>query len=60
NKKGLFLTDDATSSIWEGLTGIAIQGPFKSKRLEPLPVTPSFWFGWVDHYPDTELFSLQR
>ena len=60
DKKGLFLVDDATSSLWEGLTGRAVQGPFKSKRLEPLPMTPSFWFGWVDHYPDTELFSLQR
>jgi hypothetical protein len=60
NKKGLFLTDDATSSIWEGLTGIAIQGPLKGKRLEPLPATPSFWFGWVDHYPNTELFLLER
>ncbi len=60
NKKGLFLTDDATSSIWEGLTGIAIQGPLQGRRLEPLPTTPSFWFGWVDHYPKTELFSLSR
>ena len=60
DKKGLFLADDATSSLWEGLTGRAVQGPFKSKRLEPLPMTPSFWFGWVDHYPNTELFALSR
>ena len=60
DKKGLFLVDDTTGSLWEGLTGRAVQGPFKSKRLESLPITPSFWFGWVDHYPDTELFSLQR
>jgi len=60
NKKGLFLTDDATSSIWEGLTGIAIQGPLKGRKLEPLPTTPSFWFGWVDHYPNTELYSAKK
>lgn len=60
DKKGLFLADDATSSLWEGLTGRAVQGPLKGKKLESLPMTPSFWFGWVDHYPDTELFSLQR
>ncbi len=59
-KKGLFLADDATGSLWEGITGTTLEGPLKGKRLESLPITPSFWFGWVDHYPDTELFSLQR
>jgi len=59
-KSGLFLSDDSTNSLWEGLTATAIQGPFKDKRLEPLPSTPSFWFGWVDHYPKTELFLLSR
>jgi hypothetical protein len=60
NKKGLFLTDDATSSIWEGLRGTALQGPLKGRKLGPLPTTPSFWFGWVDHYPDTQLFGLDK
>ena len=59
-KKGIFLVDEATGSIWEGLTGRAVEGPLKGKKLEPLPTTPSFWFGWVDHYPETELFALQR
>lgn len=58
--RGLFLVDDGTGSVWEGLSSKAVQGPFKGKKLEPLPVTPSFWFGWVDHYPDTELFALHR
>jgi len=60
HKNGLFLSDDATGSLWEGLMGTALQGSFKGKKLEPLPMTPSFWFGWVDHYPTTELFALQR
>ena len=55
-KKGLFLVDNATKSVWEGLLGKAIQGPLKGKKLEPVPMTPSFWFGWVDHYPDTEIY----
>ena len=59
-KNGLFIVDDATRSRWDGLTGRAIQGPLKGKKLQPVPVTPSFWFGWVDHYPTTELFALQR
>ena len=60
NKKGLFLADDATGSVWDGLTGRAVQGKFKDTKLEPLPATPSFWFGWVDHYPDTELYSVNK
>jgi hypothetical protein len=59
-EKGMFLIDDETGSIWEELSGRAVRGPLKGKKLEPLPATPSFWFGWVDHYPDTELLALQR
>ena len=56
DKKGLFLVDNATKSVREGLLGKAIQGSLKGKKLEPVPMTPSFWFGWVDHYPDTEIY----
>jgi hypothetical protein len=59
-KKGLFLTDDATGSDWDGLTGRAVRGRLKGQKLEPLPVTPSFWFGWVDHYPKTEIFRAKK
>jgi hypothetical protein len=60
DKNGLFVVDDASRSRWDGLSGRAVQGPLKGKKLEPVPMTPSFWFGWVDHYPTTELFALQR
>jgi hypothetical protein len=56
----LSLIDDKTSSVWEGLSGRAEQGPLKGKKLDVIPATPSFWFGWVDHYPRTELFALSR
>lgn len=56
DRKQLSLIDSATGSVWEGLTGRAVQGPLRGKRLAPQPSTPSFWFGWVDHYPQTELY----
>lgn len=59
-KKGFFLFDDASRSVWEALAGTAIEGPMRGKKLEALPTTPSFWFGWVDHYPKTELFALKK
>jgi hypothetical protein len=58
--KALVLADDATGSVWDGLKGSSSQGPFKGKKLEPIPMTPSFWFGWIDHYPDTELFGSKK
>jgi hypothetical protein len=58
--KAVLLTDDATGSVWDGLTGTASQGPLKDKKLEAIPMTPSFWFGWVDHYPNSELFALKK
>jgi len=60
DKAGLFLADDATMSVWVGVSGKGVQGPLKSKKLAPLPMTPSFWFGWVDHYPNTELLALSK
>ena len=59
-EQGLLLVDDQSGSIWQGLTGQAVQGPLKGSRLEALPITPSFWFGWIDHYPDTQLFELRK
>lgn len=59
-KNGFFLIDDATGSFWNGLTGKAVQGPLKGQKLNPRPVTPSFWFGWVDHYPKTMIFTAKK
>lgn len=60
DKKGFFLVDATSRSVWVALAGTAIDGPMKGKKLEALPTTPSFWFGWVDHYPETELFALKK
>ena len=60
DKKGFLLVEDTTGSVWNGLTGIAVQGKLKGKKLKPLPTTPSFWFGWVDHYPNTELYLRKK
>jgi hypothetical protein len=58
--KSFVLTDNVSRSEWQALSGKAIGGPMKGKKLVALPFTPSFWFGWVDHYPKTELFGINR
>ena len=50
------MTDDETGSTWSMLTGAATAGPLASERLRQLPTTPSFWFAWLDLFPDTDLY----
>lgn len=59
-KKDFILVDGSSKLEWTALSGAVIDGRMKGKKLEALPTTPSFWFGWVDHYPDTELFALKK
>ena len=53
---GLSLRDDQTGSEWDGLSGKAMTGIDAGMELEQLPITYSFWFGWVDVYPNTEVY----
>jgi hypothetical protein len=52
----LSLRDDQTASEWDGLSGKATAGPDAGMELEQVPITYSFWFGWVDFYPATEVY----
>ncbi len=56
--ESLTLKDQETGSIWDGLNGVAIDGPLKGHELERTKSTSSFWFGWKDFYPDTELYGI--
>ncbi len=52
----LSMLDDATGSTWDGLSGKATTGADAGMELEQVPITYSFWFGWVDFYPNTEVY----
>ncbi len=52
----LIFVDHETGSRWMALTGAAIGGPLKGKRLERIPGTSSFWFGWKDFYTNTLVY----
>jgi len=53
---GLSLRDDQTGSEWDGLSGKAMTGGDAGMELEQVPITYGFWFGWVDFYPNTEVY----
>ncbi len=52
----LSMRDDQTGSEWDGLSGRATTGSDAGMELEQVPITYSFWFGWVDFYPNTGLY----
>lgn len=50
------IRDTETGTRWQAFTGEAIDGQLEGETLTQIPATYVFWFGWVDHHPDTELF----
>lgn len=52
----LTLIDRETGSTWDGLSGRATQGAETGAHLDQIPITYSFWFGWADFYPNTEVY----
>ena len=58
-REGVALMRDLeTGSLWQVLTGQAIDGPLFGQRLERLPSHYSFWFAWSDFHPETELYGF--
>ena len=56
-RQGITLMRDLeTGSLWQVLTGQAVEGPLFGQRLERLPSHYSFWFAWSDFHPTTKLF----
>ena len=53
---GPVMRDRETGSIWSASTGEAIFGPLEGASLIQIPTTPSFWFAWVDLFPDTTVW----
>lgn len=53
----ILLRDEETDSTWLAFEGRAIDGPLEGSQLNQLKSTSSFWFGWKDFYPETEVYS---
>ncbi|MFQ5902156.1 MAG: DUF3179 domain-containing protein [Candidatus Binatia bacterium] len=50
------IRDQQTGSQWD-LSGRAVKGPLKGRKLEPLPTRRAFWFSLSLAMPDIPLFS---
>jgi hypothetical protein len=53
------LIDDETGTIWAAFTGEGLKGPLAGAQLERLKSTSSFWFGWKDWHPETEVYGIE-
>lgn len=51
------VVDEQTGSEWNILTGQAVSGALKDARLEPVPITYSFWFGWIDYHTESSVYA---
>ncbi len=54
--ESLYIEDAETNTRWLALTGEAVEGELQGTRLAQIPTTLSFWFGWSDFYPETEIY----
>ena len=47
--------DMETGTLWNPLTGVALEGPLTGAVLEPVDSHYEFWFAWKDYRPETGL-----
>lgn len=52
--------DRETQSLWNQITGFAVSGSMKGSRLRSVPSTTSFWFGWKDYYPKSDIYRAPK
>jgi len=58
-RDALLMYDHQTRSLWSHITGEAIQGPLKGKRLKTLASMPQIaWKTWQKNYPKTSVLSV--
>ena len=50
------MVDAQSGSTWDGLSGRGTSGADSGMQLDQIPITYSFWFGWVDFYPETTVY----
>ncbi len=52
------MIDVETGTVWDAWQGVALDGELAGEVLRRLHSTRSFWFGWKDWYPDTQIYGL--
>jgi hypothetical protein len=53
-----FVVDTETQSEWNIFTGQAVSGSLEGTQLTAVPITYSFWFGWIDYHPESSVYGI--
>jgi hypothetical protein len=55
--EGDHMRDAETGTLWDPLTGRALEGPLEGEGLVPVVFTHALWYAWRDQRPDTTLWT---
>ncbi|MFN0125667.1 MAG: DUF3179 domain-containing (seleno)protein [Verrucomicrobiales bacterium] len=55
---GVMVVEDKDGSLWSALTGLAISGPSKGKRLERVPSMKTTWSHWLMLHPESTAYDM--
>jgi hypothetical protein len=59
-RNSLIMQDRETNSLWSHITGEAMEGEMKGKRLGYLPAVQTTWSEWVKVHPETRVLKKNR
>jgi hypothetical protein len=59
-RNSLIMQDTRTGSYWSHITGEALLGDLKGKKLAVIPVVQTSWAEWRDDHPDTYLLKKSK
>ncbi len=54
-RDSLIMMDRETKTLWSHVTGEALRGVFKGRRLEAIPVVQTTWERWRTAHPGTQV-----
>ena len=56
NSVDYLVQDEQTETLWNLITGIAVEGKLKGKRLQRYPAVNVYWFAWARYHPATTVY----
>lgn len=56
NSVDYLVQDEQTETLWNLITGAAVEGKLKGKRLQRYPAVNVYWFAWARYHPATTVF----
>ncbi len=59
-RNSLVMQDEETGSLWSHITGEALDGELKGKKLSMIPSVQTSWALWHEAHPDTKVLKKEK